>query len=649
MEFRLPSCCKWLLLCGFFCVFIFAKAQNADSLRSALAGATGKARVDILTDLSFAESQSLPDSAHIHAEEAAQLAKEINYTSGLASALHKMAVIYRFQGYYDKALQYGDSALTILGDADEPFVRAGILANNGVSHRSKGQFEAALRDSQRAIDLYTKLGAKSELGTVLNNVGVLYMYMEDYPKAREYYGRALEIQKVAANPKEKANILNNFAIVYANEGELDSALTYFQKSLAIEESLGNKKGMSECINNIGAVYYYMGNVEQAIVEVRKSYAIDSTLGDVRGQIACMNNIAEFLTENGKADEALKIFEENLIRAKTLDSYSDVEDAYRNLADAYKEKGDYKKSYMMLSEYVAVHDSALGNARQKAIAEMETRFETREKEQKIKIQKLEIQEKEASLDARQNLILGLSIVLLLLVVATIFAYRAYKSRKAVELQTALSREQTKRLDAVIDATENERKRLAKELHDGIGQQLSSIKLGLSNFFNALTSSTEMETERIGKIQKVVDESARDVRNLSHQMMPKALTEVGLAPALQDLFDKSLGLVGLDFQFDAVAGKKRLPEKVEINLYRIAQELVNNCIKHSGATRVDIELVETPRRVTFHFEDNGKGFNPAEMEGHGMLNMKSRVNHVNGSVEFLHLPKGGMRTEIDIPLV
>src|SRR5690554_4341700 len=192
--------------------------------------------------------------------------------------------------------------------------------------------------------------------------------------------------------------------------------------------------------------------------------------------------------------------------------------------------------------------------------------------------------------------------------------------------AIAGEQTKRLDAVIEATETERKRLAKELHDGIGQQISSIKLGLSNFFNSLTSSTDVEEKRIQKIQKVVDESARDVRNLSHQMMPKALTEVGLEPALHDLFDKSLGLVGLDYEFDAVVGKNRLPEKVEINLYRIAQELVNNCIKHSGATNINIELVETPRRVNFNFEDNGKGFDSTNSNGHGVLNMKSRVDHV-----------------------
>ncbi len=649
MVFKSLSRLKWLHLCACVLLFFSAKAQNADSLKGVLKVTQGKERVDILTILSFVESQSEPDSGLIHAEAAALLAKEINYTTGLASALYKMSIIFRYQGYYDRALQYGDSALSFLTEKEEPFLRAGILSNIGVIYRSKGDFGKALNASQRAITLYNEVGSKAELGMVLNNVGVMYMYMDNYPKALEYYQRAFAIQNIAGNKKEMANVLNNFAIVYANEGNLDSSLTYFQKSLAIEEALGNKKGMSECINNIGAVYYYMGNTDQAVKEVRKSYVIDSTLGDVRGQIASMNNIAEFLSESGKSDEALEILHENLIRARSLDSHSDVEDAYENLALAYKQKGDYKSSYTMLSDFIAVHDSALGDARQQAIAEMETKFKTKEKEQKIVIQNLEIQEKEATIEARQNMIFGLVIALVLIIIATSLGYLTYKSRKAVELQTAISQEQTKRLDAVIDATESERRRLAKELHDGIGQQLSSIKLGLSNFFNSLTSATTVDEERIEKIQKVVDDSARDVRNLSHQMMPKALTELGLAPALNDLFDKSLGLVGLRFQFDAVAGKKRLPEKVEVNLYRIAQELVNNCIKHSGATKVNVELVETPRRVTFHFEDNGKGFNPIETEGHGMLNMKSRVNQVDGTIDFIHLPNGGTRVEIDVPLI
>lgn len=639
---------SFYLLC-FLCAAWLTKAQNMDSLRAQLPGVKGKQKVDLLTDLSFTESQSEPDSALLHAEQAAELARKINYTEGVASALYKMSIVYRYQGFYDKALQYGDSGLLYTEIDKAPHVRAGILANNGVAYRSKGKYAEALQAMQEAGDLFKKLDAESDLSMLLNNMGVLYMYMENYPKALEYYNQALEIQQELGEQKTLSNIYNNFAIVYANEGALDSALTYFQRSLHIEAQLGNLRGMSESINNIGAVYYYMGAYGQAVAEFRKSYAIDSTLGDVRGQIACMNNIAEIYTETGKPDMAIPILKKNLERARQIDSNADIETAYQNLANAYHSKSDFENAFSMLSNYLSVHDSVLGEARQEAIAELETRYETQQKEQKIKIQHLEIQENEASLKARQNLIFGLAGLILFLLTATLLGYRVFKSRKAVELQTAISREQARRLAAVIEATETERRRLASELHDGIGQQLSSIKLGLSNFINLIRPmSTATELKKIEKIQGVVDESARDVRNLSHQMMPKSLTEIGLEPALSDMFEKSLGLTGIAYEFDTVRNKIRLPEKIEINLYRIAQELVNNCIKHSGATRVKIELVETPRRVSFSFADNGKGIDPEKTDGQGILNIRTRVNHIGGEVVFLNSPEGGMHASVEVPL-
>ncbi|NEN23288.1 hypothetical protein G3O08_07225 [Cryomorpha ignava] len=87
---------------------------------------------------------------------------------------------------------------------------------------------------------------------------------------------------------------------------------------------------------------------------------------------------------------------------------------------------------------------------------------------------------------------------------------------------------------------------------------------------------------------------------------------------------------------------------MNLYRIAQELINNIIKHSEATAVKVELVATKRSVEMSVEDNGKGLSANAGDGHGLLNMKTRINHIKGSIEFLHSPKGGTRVEMRVPV-
>lgn len=623
-------------------------SQNIDSLKTLIENAEGKKKVDLLDALSFAESQSYPSDAIAHAVEAFNLATELKYPQGQASSLHKMAVVYRFQGFYDKAIQYGDSALGYVKNQEAESVSAAIYSNQGVSYRSKGEYEKALESFQDAMDLHKALGQNSDVAVVLNNLGVMYMYMEDYLTSLSYYEKALDIQRKENNKKEVANILNNFAIVYANQGLLDSALTYFQQSLAIEKELNNLKGISECINNIGAVYFYLGDTDQAIAEFRKSYAIDSILGDERGMILGMNNIAEIYNETGQPERALEILQESLKKARVIDSKVEIETAYANMANSYQLMGKFEEAFNMLTMYSAIHDTVLGEQKQSAIAEMETQYQTREKEQQIKFQNLEIDEQNIELDARKKLIFGLISGLILLILTGFMAYRAYKSRKESELQRAIAQEQEQRLDAVIDATEQERSRVAKELHDGIGQQLTSIKLGMSNFAASQQHLPEGETLKIKMLQNIVDESARDVRELSHQMMPKALTEIGLEPALRDMLAKSLALGGIEYHFDSVNTGERLNPKIEVNLYRVAQELINNIIKHSEATSVQVELVATKRNVEMVVEDNGRGLLANAGDGHGMMNMKTRINHIKGSIEFLHLPKGGTRVEIRVPV-
>ena len=610
---------------------------QTDSLILKLQSARGTERVDLLNELSFAEAQSQPAQAIIHANEAAKLADALDYPFGKSSALHKLGIVYRFQGLYDQAIAMGDSALQMTA-GKWPALEASIYSNQGVCYRYKSEYEKALESFQKSIDLHRQSGTSEDLATVLNSVGVMFMYLEDYPKALEYYQQALTIQSDAENLKEVANILNNFAIIYANQGILDSSLHYFEKSLDIERQLGNQKGISESINNIGAVYFYMGDYEQAINAFRESYRMDSLLGNVQGMVVATNNIAEMLNANGQPERARTLLEANIGEARRIDSKYDVEVAYQNLAESFSLQGNYQKAFETYQLYAALHDTVMGEQQQNAIAEMETRFQTKEKEDQILIQNLQLEEQEATIEARQNLIFGLGAAIIFILVSAGFGYSTYRARREAAFQRALAREQEKRIDAVIDATETERKRLARELHDGIGQQLSGIKIALSN---AVHSGGDALT--LTKIQTVVDESARDVRALSHQMMPKALTELGLVPALEDMLAKSLGLAGITYHFDAVNADVRFPEKIEINLFRISQELVNNILKHAKATRVDLQIMKTGGQLILIVEDDGVGIRHKSdrhslkdlknqknfIEGHGWMNIETRLRSINAT--------------------
>ncbi|NQX98436.1 MAG: sensor histidine kinase [Flavobacteriales bacterium] len=222
------------------------------------------------------------------------------------------------------------------------------------------------------------------------------------------------------------------------------------------------------------------------------------------------------------------------------------------------------------------------------------------------------------------------------------YRA-KQKQQSNLAKIRIEEQQKGLAAVIQIQEEERKRIAKDLHDGIIQQLSGLKLGLQKIF------TNKETKKTNKVIKILDDSAQELRELSQKMMPRSLSELGLIPALEDMLDNSLGNTSINFQFEHFGITERFKENVEIAIYRVAQELINNVIKHSKANKVNVQLFKTNNNIILMVEDNGTGLNTsAQKKGIGLMNIASRLDTINGNLNFEPSPKSGTLATVKIPV-
>lgn len=241
-----------------------------------------------------------------------------------------------------------------------------------------------------------------------------------------------------------------------------------------------------------------------------------------------------------------------------------------------------------------------------------------------------------------------VIFIEIIVLTIaMAHRYYLIMKEnSNYQIALIREQERGIHAMIDAQETERTRIAKDLHDGVVQQIASVILKSRQAFNTLNivKSTEA-TEILEKLEN----ANQDLRSISHKMMPRSLQELGITAAMSDMFAASLPQAKIDYTFEHFNLKERLTPQIEVNLYRVAQELVNNIIKHSEAQEVSVQLYIADNAVIFRVEDNGIGMPKVEKkEGVGLLNIKNRVEMLKGSVHFEQGSESGTLTTIKIPL-
>lgn len=207
-----------------------------------------------------------------------------------------------------------------------------------------------------------------------------------------------------------------------------------------------------------------------------------------------------------------------------------------------------------------------------------------------------------------------------------------------------------LKALIKGQEEERKRIAKEIHDGLGPMISAIKMHVEAVQNDLNSIENDTLLKLDKTYSLIDDVANDMRSLSHDLMPKIVEDFGLAEALDSMSNNQAN-EKTDIIFTHNIGSERFNKNVELNLFRIAQELIHNSLKHSGAEKISLQLLKHTDSLILMVEDNGNGFSDKkkkEYYGIGLRNIKTRVKALGGVFTIDSVPKIGVTASVEITL-
>jgi signal transduction histidine kinase len=282
--------------------------------------------------------------------------------------------------------------------------------------------------------------------------------------------------------------------------------------------------------------------------------------------------------------------------------------------------------------------------QSSLSEMEVKYETEKKELKI-----------SALEKEKRLINKLGVtggaVLLLALAAFFFLWRWNVQKKRVaDKQKQIAEQQVKQLEqekqliatqAVLDGETTERARLARDLHDSLGSMLTGVKLSLLDMKKDVKLEY-VDVQRFDKAMGMLDQSVKEMRRVAHHLMPDSLSRFGLKPAVSN-FCNNFPAVSFAYFGD----ESRLDSKLEVMIYRSIYELVNNALKHSGAGKILVQIIQEPDRIAFTVQDNGCGFNPSAVgQGMGLHNIRTRVAAYNGILNIDSRPKEG--TEINVEL-
>jgi len=642
---------KYLAVSLFF--FLIHFELRSQSIKSG--DDTTVINLEIKKALLFAQSPATTDSAHFYLNKFYTSSKNKNYSKGIVEYFRIKALSYFIQ-------QKDDST------------------------------EVAL---QKAFDEARRFKNEKESGLVLDLKGWIFQNKEEYDSATYYFIDALRIADSINDNKFSAEIANNLSILFWSIGDFKKAAKYASTAYFNGVKLRDTMLMSNGLFNLGNAKGQLKQYDTARILYSKVKVLSNDPAKYNYVLfRAMGNDAAMLLEENKTDESIKKYEEILELSDHIDpslmSYiysglgaaqlkkNDLANAELNLSKAtgIAEKLDQKYAlrddYLLMSKlkkaqshfqpalffrekYDSLNDTIMSETTNKNMHTLEKKYNSAKKDNQIAKQQLSIIENKNIIQKKNTLnsILMAGIILLLFVALLIYRnflsrHKILKQSEELKKQKIIELEKEKQLVAaqsLLKGQEEERTRLARDLHDGVGGLLSGVKLSMSNMKGNVFLSEE-NARSMNNVIMQLDQSIAELRRVSHNMMPESLIKYGLKEALEN-YCETLNISGkIKVQLQTYGMEERMEQSNEIVVYRMVQELLNNVIKHADAKNVLIQLVRKQDRFTLTVEDDGKGFDPEETRsGAGLQNIKARTEYLNGTVDIISLNGEGTSVTIE----
>lgn len=611
---------------------------------------TLKQRAAIFSDLTWYYASVSIDSALAYGSKAIKSAEELGDKTLLSQVYSDLgAVHFRNNDFKNSEKNYYKSYQI----RKEQFNKAGIAKlNNNLAtvYQNTFQYKKAMQMYLEALDYFEITQDFRNVNVTKGNLGVLFTDLKDYRNAEKYLQ---ECVKYFENQEKSVEVSNKLCENYLNLGKVyqmkknfQLAEVYFNKSNAICQQVGNKQGIAYSNRNLANLLtikkQYTDSAALEKIKISQKYReeLNSKLDRESNQL----EFAQGLITEQKFLEAKQILLRILPVFEKEKSKENQVSAYKLLTNVYQNTNQSDSADYYFNQYLATNEKLIDNSVRNASTELEKKYQVLKKDK-------EIMESKNSIFKRNIYIFFLLGLLLVGSGAAFSIFRHRKKNEKIKLQKEILHQQDLATKAVMNAEDNERKRMATHLHDGVAQLLGAANMNVESLSDFRDDEPAFD-KILGKTKNILDDAITDVRSLSHQMMPNMLIKSSLANALQDLIEKS-DSPKLQINLKMEGLQDDLDKNIQIVMYRIIQECINNTIKHSSATGIDIIVRQNENLLETLISDNGVGFNISEVSskssGLGLENIKSRIDMLKGKLEVNSVKGAGTKISVKIPLI
>lgn len=597
----------------------------------------------------------------------------------IAITYNNLGAEYIQNGDLQKATEYLLKSLSIREEINDQKGIANISSNISVLYKELLKYDEAIIYGNTAITTYRQLGLKIEEGRVCVNLGLIENRRKHYDKAEQYFDKALALFKGTTYTKGLAAVYNSRGIVLKNQNKLDEALANYMFSYELALSMKDKEAEVVSLIELGSLFLKRKNHENAEQKLLAALKIAKEINYLELQKDANETLASIYKVKGDYEKAFEYqtafrdLADSISGKEKMKIIEDLKGKYetekKELKITLLNKSDSIKSLAIANQQIAINKNLYDIATQKlALADaglqladdslqlsiknetiLQNRLDSTQKEERIQDLNKQKRIQELEVNRKNIAIITLSVFTVLIL---LLGYSFYKRRilqQQAIAQATLAKQQQQATIEIINAEEKERKRIAEDLHDGVGQLMTAAWLNLQALDNQTQADNTQQYQLINKTLLLVDESCKEVRQVSHNMMPNALLRKGLVNAVKEFIGQiNTGKLSINLQTEEL--QKALPSHVETILYRVIQESVNNVVKHAEATQLDISINQDEEGIDVMVEDNGKGFDAKIIrpsDGIGLQNIQSRILYLKGTVSWDSSPNNGTLVAIHIP--
>lgn len=609
------------------------------------------AKVNRLNNLASSLFASDPMFAINVLKEATRLSEKIKYPLGgsVAYGIHASMLIYEMK--LDSALLLLDKSFELVKNRQQKEYinqQASLHQKYGALLQQQQLYDTAIKKYLLAAELYKQTGNENLSIVGFYNIAVMYGFL-DQPEKALFYAR--QVNRIAQHTKDPEFLVRSYIALgdaFVATRQFDSVYFYAQKGLATTAG-ANNPFVAGKFQQLTGIYFLKGkaNYNAALISFDSALTCFEKINLPYEKALVYRNMANVYLQKKDYANAIKFGSTSVELCKPLKMYELQSQAVSDLALAAEYSGQVNEAYKYLREYVALRDTLEQLNKKKLVNELETRYQSQKKEALLQAQQNTIYRK----NVWNYILIGGAVTILAL---SLLGYFNYRQKQKLQQQRISELETSQKLmatEAVLKGEEQERTRLAKDLHDGLGGMLSGIKYS----FNAMKGNMVMTPENTTAFERsmdMLDSSIKEMRRVAHNMMPETLVKFGLDAALKDFCNdiNQSGALRVSYQSigmqDAV-----IDQTVSITVYRIIQELINNTMKHAGAINAIVQLTQAAGRLTVTVEDDGRGFDTAILQqpaGMGWNNIQNRVEFLKGAMDVRSEKNKGTSVHIELDL-